>query len=148
MEDKFGELMRLVPAYVDTYEGCDAVGASMRRYTLVGPAAEEDEGDEEIDEEEQERRVQEYLAREEARIEQDLEEKMRLGEEKRKMAEAGLLEDGEKARQLSKAEKAELNKTRKERSGARWRKTGSKSHKPVREDEDKALKGMPGNKKK
>lgn len=148
VEAKFGELLRLVPAYVDSYVGCDALGASMRRYTLVGPAAEEDSEEEEIDEEEQERRVQEYLAREEARLEKEIEDKVRSDEEKRTMAEQGIFELGERARQLSKKEREELNKSAKEKSGNRWRKTGSKSHKPVREEGDKALKGMPGQKKK
>mmetsp|Transcript_57193 Transcript_57193/g.147114 ORF Transcript_57193/g.147114 Transcript_57193/m.147114 type:complete len:266 (-) Transcript_57193:63-860(-) len=149
VEDHFAEMMRLVPAYIDNYEGCDDMGASMRRYTLVGPAApeeEEEEDEEDLTEEEQERRVQEYLAREEARIEAETDAKLAEAEEKRKMAEKGLLEDGEKARTLSKAEKAELAKSRKERSGQRWRKTGSKSHKP--EHDEKALKNMPGHKKK
>lgn len=148
IEAKFGDLLRLVPAYVDHYVGCDDMGASMRRYTLVGPAPEEDEEEEDVDEEEQERRVQEYLEREAARVEAELEAKFEADVERRKLAEQGLHEDGERARQMSKAEKAELNKSRKERSGHRWRKAGSKAHKPVREDGDKALKGMPGQKKK
>merc|ERR1719436_1161307 len=125
------------------------MGASMRRYCFTGPAPEGDEDDEEaIDEEEQERRLQEYAEREAARLEAEIEEKCRLDEEKRMLAEKGIHEDGEKTRQLSKKELAEQNLTRKERSGQRWRKTGSKAHKPVREDGDKSLKGLPGQKKK
>merc|ERR1712087_685857 len=149
VETKFGELLRLVPAYVDSYVGCDALGASMRRYTLTGPAADGDEDDEEevISAEEQERRIEEYYAREAARIEAEVEAKAKEDEEKRKLAEKGVFEDGEKTRQLSKKELAEMNQSRKERSGHRWRKTGSKTHKPVREDGDKSLKGLPGQKK-
>jgi len=150
VEAKFGDLLRLNPEYVDHYFGCDAAGASMRRYTLVGPAPDEEEepDEEDLTPEEQERRLQEYLEREQARIEAEIEEKIAADAEKRRLAEKGIFEDGEKARQLSKAEKAELNKTRKERSGHRWRKTGPKAHKPVREDPEKALKGLPGHKKK
>jgi len=150
VEENFATLLGLVPAYVDSYVGCDAVGASMRRYALVGPAAEEDEEgeEEEIDEEEQERRVAEYMAREEARIEAEIEEKVRSGEMKRAQAEQGVFEEGQKAKQLSKKEFAELHKTRKEKSGHRWRKTASKTHKPVREEGDKSLIGLPGQPKK
>merc|ERR1711974_454672 len=129
--------------------GCDDLGASMRRYTLVGPAPEEEDDDEEdVDEEEQQRRVEEYVEREQARLEAEFEAKCKTDEEKRKMAEQGIYEEGEKARQLSKKERDELNKSRKERSGHRWRKTGPKSHKPVRDENDKSLKGLPGQKKK
>lgn len=150
VETKFGDLLRLVPAYVDSYVGCDALGASMRRYTLVGPAAEEseEEEEEEVDEEEQQRRLEEYMARESARIDAEIEEQAAAAAEKRDQAAKGIYEDGEKAKQLSKAEKAELNKSRKEKSGHRWRKTGSKASKPVREDGDKSLRGLPGQKKK
>lgn len=150
VESKYVDLLSLVRAYVDTYVGCDAMGASMRRYTLVGPAAEEDEEEDEdvVDEEEQQRRIEEYMKQEEARIEAEIEENIRSGETKRQQAEQGIYEDGPKARQLSKKEQAELNKTRKERSGQRWRKTASKTHKPVREDGDKSLIGLPGQPKK
>lgn len=151
IEAKFGDLLRLVPAYVDSYVGCDAMGASMRRYCFTGPAPDggsDDEDDEAVDEEEQQRRIEEYAEREAARIEAEIEEKFKADDEKRKLAEKGIHEDGEKVKQLSKKEQAELNLSRKDRSGARWRKTGSKSHKPVREDGDKALKGLPGQKKK
>jgi len=149
VEAKFGELLRLIPDYVDNYIGCDDLGASMRRYTLVGPKADGDDDDEEedIDEEEQEKRRLEYIEREQARLDAELEAKYKEDEEKRKLAEQGFFEDGAKTRQLSKKELAEANPTRKERSGQRWRKTGAKAHKPVRED-DKALKGLPGQKKK
>mmetsp|Transcript_41763 Transcript_41763/g.87173 ORF Transcript_41763/g.87173 Transcript_41763/m.87173 type:complete len:264 (-) Transcript_41763:7-798(-) len=136
VEEKFGDLLKLVPSYVDSYIGCDAMGASMRRYVHSGPAPPDEDDDEEetLDEEEQERRVQAYLEREQARIEAEVSEKVATAEEKRKMAEKGIYEDGEKTRQLSKKEKDELNKSRKERSGHRWRKTGSKAHKPVVEE--------------
>jgi len=150
VEAKFGDLLRLNPAYVDSYVGCDAMGASMRRYCFTGPAPDggESDDDEAIDEEEQERRLAEYAEREAARIEAEIEAKFQADEEKRKMAEKGIHEDGEKTRQLSKKELAEQNMSRKDRSGQRWRKTGSKSHKPVREEGDKSLKGMPGQRKK
>jgi len=136
VETEFGKLLRLNPEYVDTYEGCDAMGATQRRYTLVGPAAEEDEDEEEdeVDEEEQEKRVQEYIAREQARLEADIEAKYANDEERKTQALSGINVDGEKAKQLSKKEKAEMNLSRKEKSGHRWRKTGSKSHKPVKEE--------------
>eukprot|EP00927_Polykrikos_kofoidii_P056683 TRINITY_DN50768_c0_g1_i1.p1 TRINITY_DN50768_c0_g1~~TRINITY_DN50768_c0_g1_i1.p1 ORF type:complete len:296 (+),score=99.42 TRINITY_DN50768_c0_g1_i1:101-889(+) len=138
VEEKFGDLLRLVPSYVDSYIGCDDMGASMRRYTLIGPAVEEEEDEEEAeDDEDEEERVREYIERERARIEAEIEEKYQEDEEKRRLAKEGIFVDGEKAKILSKAEKAELNKTRKERSGVRWRKTGAKAHKPEKSEEDK-----------
>lgn len=137
VEEHFAELLRSVPSYIDCYVGCDDMGASMRRYTLVGPAApeeEEEEDEEELEEDEQQRRIQEYIEREQARIEAEIEDKVRQDEERRKLAQLGIYEEGSKARQLSKKELAELNKTRKERSGHRWRKTAPRAHKPATEE--------------
>jgi len=142
IEEQFGDLLRLCPQFVDSYVGCDFAGASMKRYVLVEPKGEEDAAEEEPeeDEEELERAHEAWLEAERARIEAEFQDKSELGLERRRQAEQGLLENGEKAKQLSKAEKAELNKSRKEKSGHRWRKTGAKSNKPV-VDEDAKAKG-------
>lgn len=139
VESNFSQLLSLVPAYVDNYVGCDAQGASMRRYVLVGPAAEEDEEeDEEPDEDEEEARIQAYLEREQARIEAEIEDRVKRDEEAKRLAQQGIFELGEKVKQMSKKEQAELNKSRKERSGHRWRKTASKASKPTVDEADKS----------
>lgn len=143
VEGHFAELLRIIPEYVEMYEGCDDMGASMRRYTLVGPAPNEEEevgdgvDDDGIDDEENQARMEEYLERERLRIEEAVEEKYKLSEERRKCAEAGIFESGEKVKQMSKKELAETHKSRKERSGHRWRKEASKSHKPVLDEDQK-----------
>eukprot|EP00747_Dinoflagellata_sp_TGD_P189150 gnl/TRDRNA2_/TRDRNA2_49113_c0_seq1.p1 gnl/TRDRNA2_/TRDRNA2_49113_c0~~gnl/TRDRNA2_/TRDRNA2_49113_c0_seq1.p1 ORF type:complete len:261 (-),score=78.47 gnl/TRDRNA2_/TRDRNA2_49113_c0_seq1:104-886(-) len=132
LESKFVDMCRLKPEYITCYEGVDNEGASCRRYTITAPPGEEDEevAEEEIDEEEQQRRMEEYIAREQARIEAELDAKDAEAAEKRRLAEQGVFEDGPKAMQLSKKAMAELNPSRKEKSGHRWRKTPSKTHKP------------------
>jgi len=145
IEEKFPDILRLEASVIDNYVGCDDMGASMRRYTIVRPAGEAeevefDEGEDDFDEEEQERRLDEYIARESARIEAAFGEKEREAELRKKMADDGIFMDGEKPKQLSKKERAEQNMTRKEKSGHRWRKTPSKTSKPVKEEKKDAKK--------
>lgn len=136
VETKYGDLLRLVPSQVESYIGCDDTGASMRRYVVVEPAEEGDDDDEDIiDPEEQARRVAEYVAREEKRLQDEYEAQEAEAALKKKMALDGIEVDGPKTRQLSKKEREELNPSRKDKSGHRWRKTASKSHKPTKEEE-------------
>lgn len=133
VEGKYGDLLRLVPSQVESYIGCDEMGASMRRYVVAEPAdeAEEEEDAEDIiDEEEQQRRVAEYVEREAKRLEDQYAAQEAEAAFKKKMALEGVEVDGPKSRQLSKKELAELNPSRKEKSGHRWRKTAAKAHKP------------------
>lgn len=142
IEAKFGEFLRLLPEVIDSYEGCDDQGATMRRYTLINTdAACEYEEEEVISEEEQARRAQAYIEEESARLMAVAEARDKEAAEKRKLAEDGLGEF--KPVQLSKKEKAEMNLSRKEKSGHRWRKTGSKSakHTLTEEQEKKKKKG-------
>jgi len=41
MESQFVDFLRLVPECVETYMGCDAKGATMRRYAIIEPKNEE-----------------------------------------------------------------------------------------------------------
>jgi len=142
VEAKFADLLMLCPEHMQSYIGCDYTGASMRRYVLVQPReeAEEEEEEEEVDEEEEERRRAEWVERESARIEKLYAEQDADATKKRQQAEAGIFEDGEKVKQMTKAEKAEANKSRKEKSGHRWRKTPAKTNKPTKEEEKAAKK--------
>lgn len=70
LEAKFSSLLTLVPELIETYEGCDETGASMRRHTIVeeavvaaagvagvGDGGAESEEDDGLDEEERARRA-------------------------------------------------------------------------------------------
>jgi superfamily II DNA/RNA helicase len=135
VEANFSKLLLLDPACVGPYDGCDENGASMRRYALAAPAApvEEEEEEEDVDSEEEERNAQEEMARRIAELLADTEDsgggrrKLTQEEIDRKKKEAE--EMGERARTLSKAERAELNKSRKERAGHRQAKTGPSGRK-------------------
>jgi len=137
----FATLLQLDPECLHPYEGCDENDCSMRRYAIGPPAvqaAEEEEDDsEEESEEEDDAEAEAMRERLEALLlEVDGapggyggEERKKLSpeeiERKRKEAE----ELGEKCRILSKKERSEMNKSRKEKAGHRLAKTGSKSRK-------------------
>lgn len=128
-------MLSLDPECVGPYEGVDENGATMRRYAIGAPAAPvETESEEEIDSEEEERYAQEEMARRIAVLMAEAEDEGKSGNKKlspeeieRRKAEA--LEMGEKAKMLSKTERAELNKTRKEKAGKRQAKTGQANRK-------------------
>lgn len=137
VEANFAKLLLLDPDCVCPYDGCDENDASMRRYAINVPAAVVDEPEEEEGEEDSEddevyaqaemaRRIQELLASTDA-VDARGGKKMSQEEIDRKKKEAE--EMGEKAKLLSKAEKAELNKTRKEKAGHRTAKTGASAKK-------------------
>jgi len=132
VEANFVKLLNLDPACVGAYEGCDDSGASMRRYAIGAPAAPVEEQEEESEEESEEEddEAAQALAAKVAALLAGADEidastgrkKLTPEEIERKKAEAA--EMGDKAKQLSKAERAEQNKSRKEKSGQRQAKTG------------------------
>merc|ERR1712228_130240 len=134
VEANFSKLLLLDPACFSMYDGCDENGASMRRYAIGAPvAAAEEDSEEEVDSEEEERYAQEELQR---RIAELLASTEDGGNDKKKLSEAEIerrkqeaMEMGEKAKTLSKKEREELNKTRKEKAGHRMAKTGASHRK-------------------
>jgi len=136
VEANFTKLLLLNPDCVGPYDGCDENGASMRRYAINAPAApvEVQEEEEEEDSEDDEEYAQAEMQRRIAELLLDTEpngsggsKKLSQEEIDRRKKEAE--EMGERARTLSKAERAELNKTRKERAGHRQAKTGASAKK-------------------
>jgi len=131
VETNFSKLLLLDAACVGTYEGVDDMGATMRRYAIGAPAAPAEE-ESESDSEEDEAYAQEEMARQIAELMAMTtvtsgSKKLTPEQIEEKKAEAA--EMGEKAKLLSKAERADLNKTRKEKSGHRTAKTGAASKK-------------------
>lgn len=133
VETSFSKLLLLDPACVGSYEGVDDMGATMRRYAIGAPAAPVEEVSEsESDSEEDEAFAQAEIARQIAELMAATTStggSKKLTPEQIEAKKAEALEMGEKAKQLSKAERAELNKTRKEKSGHRTAKTGAASKK-------------------
>ncbi|CAK9000605.1 Hypothetical protein SCF082_LOCUS6569 [Durusdinium trenchii] len=136
----FAKLLMLDAECLHPYEGCDENDCTMRRYAIGPPAvqAAEEEDDEDSEEEEASEEeddaeaiaMQERLAALLLEVEHhggDGRKKLSPEEIEQKKKEAEEL--GDKFRQLSKKERSEINKTRKERAGQRLAKTGSKSRK-------------------
>ena len=132
IEKNYVKILRLVPKAIDTYEGCDSTGGTMRRYNIppAETGIEEAEG-EEITEEEQAERLRVAAALLQKQVEKEeaeAAEREREAEKKKQMALDGCGEF--KPVQLSKKAMAELNPTRKEKAGHRWRDTAPKASKP------------------
>mmetsp|Transcript_2268 Transcript_2268/g.4742 ORF Transcript_2268/g.4742 Transcript_2268/m.4742 type:complete len:278 (-) Transcript_2268:127-960(-) len=135
VEAKYVDLLTLDPACVQAYEGCDENDVSMRRYAIGAPPPEPEEADEESEEEDDDEAEEEReaelakIAALLAEVEAGTSGKNKLSPEEieRKRQEAE--EMGTKVKMLSKKEREELNKSRKERAGHRQAKTGQKNHK-------------------
>mmetsp|Transcript_40150 Transcript_40150/g.92276 ORF Transcript_40150/g.92276 Transcript_40150/m.92276 type:complete len:278 (-) Transcript_40150:32-865(-) len=135
VEAKFVELLTLDAECLQAYEGCDENDVSMRRFALVAPAPPQEEQDEEgsdEDDDDDEGLDEDELARialllEEAEAGMSGKNKLTPEEVEEKRREAE--EMGGKQKMLSKKEREELNKSRKERAGHRMAKTGQKAHK-------------------
>lgn len=134
VEANFVKLLLLDPECVGEYEGCNDDGASMRRYAIgapVVPVSEDEESSEESEEDDE--AAQEELARKIAELLADDgsgdngKKKLSPEEIERRKKEAA--EMGEKAVMLSKKDRDELNKSRKEKSGHRTAKTGQANKK-------------------
>jgi len=130
VETNFVKMLTLDPACLGPYEGCDESGATMRRYAIGAPAAPvEEEEEEEEDSEEEEAYAQQVMQERIAALlaEADANDsggRKKLTEEEIAERKRAAEEMGERAKTLSKAERAELNKTRKEKAGHRMAKTG------------------------
>lgn len=131
VETNFAKMLTLDPACVGAYEGCDEMGATMRRWAIGAPSAPVEEEEEETDSEEEEAYAQQVMQERIAALmaEANATGSKKLSEEEIERRKAEAAEMGEKAVMLSKAERAELNKTRKEKSGKRTAKTGAASTK-------------------
>lgn len=128
VEKQYVKLLTLDNACLHPYEGTDENDCSIKRYAIGPPPEPVEEESEEEEEEDEEEAAQAELA---FRIQQLLLEcdggnqnKKKLSEEEIEAKKAEAAEMGEKGRTLSKKEKEELNKSRKERSGHRMAKTG------------------------
>jgi len=132
VEEKFVELLRLVPDCVDAYMGCDEMGGTVRRVQLVETETGIEADGEEISPEELAERVERQLQLLEKQADEEaaaLAEKEAEADLKRQQAIDGVL-DAPVRVQLSKKALAELNPTRKEAAGQRMRKQGAKASKP------------------
>lgn len=134
VEANFVKMLSLDPECISHYQGVDENGATVRRYAILAPPEPAEEEEEETDSEEEDAYAQEEMSQRIAALlaecdNEDTSGKKKLSEAEieRKKAEAS--EMGEKSKMLSKAEKAELNKTRKEKSGTRTAKTGAANKK-------------------
>merc|ERR1719272_1374734 len=160
-EQKYSMLLGMVPACIDVYEGCNAAGATCRRYTLVDAETDDDGADDgaaaapaaaaaaaaaaavaELDPKEQARRdaivAKKRREREDAALAK-ARDKEADALQKRAMAECGLAEF--KHVQLSKKEQEERSKSK---QGVRTAKTGARrkaydgpGSKIAREEEEK-----------
>lgn len=136
VEANFAKLLCLEPECIGRYEGCDENGATSWRYAIAPPREPvESESEEEVDSEEEERYAQEQIQQRIAQLLAEVEGggggsgSKKLSPEEIEARKAEAAEMGEKAQQLTKAERAEMNKTRKEKAGKRQAKTGAKSSK-------------------
>jgi len=135
VETNFSKMLLLDSACVGAYEGVDDMGATMRRYAIGPPAAAvESEEEEELDSDEEEALAQEEMQRRIAELMAEAEAadaggKKRLSPEEIEARKKEAGEMGEKAKCLTKEEKAAMNKTRKEKSGTRQAKTGQANKK-------------------
>lgn len=136
----FAKLLMLDAECVHPYEGCDENDCSMRRYAIGPPAApalEEEEEESEEDSEDEEDAETEAMRERLAALLHEVEHHGGYGGEERKKLTPEEIEQkkreaeelGEKCRILSKKERGELNKTRKEKAGHRLAKTGQKNRK-------------------
>lgn len=133
VEANYAKMLSLDPACIGRYEGCDENGGTCWRYAIGPPAAEVEEEEEESDSDADEAYAQQVM---QDRINALLAEcgpdsggKKKLSEEEIERRKAEAAEMGEKAKVLSKEERAALNKTRKEKSGKRTAKTGAANKK-------------------
>lgn len=143
VEAKYTSLISLVPECIEMYEGCDANGATMRRYTVQEPVVteeapqgsggEEDDGEAEdeddIDEAEKARRqavMDKKRAEKEAKLEAAARKKEADAIKKRLDAENGLAEH----RHVQKSKKEmEAEWDAKHKQGQRMSKTGPRRKK-------------------
>lgn len=134
VETNFSKMLMLDPECVGAYEGCDEMGATMRRYAIGQPAEPvEEESESEDGSEDDEAAAQAAYAAKLAELlsmaEAEDSSKKKLSPEEIERRKEEAAEMGEKAKMLSKKERDELNKSRKEKSGHRTAKTGAASKK-------------------
>ena len=137
-EGAYADLIGTDPAYVDTYEGCDDEGMTIRRYSIQEPPPEpvdvgdedDDEDDDSSDEEAGDTSLDteaDRLARIRIKAEEEAERLYR--EERRKEAEEARQRGDEPIRMNGKKEQEEARKQKEAKKGSRMRKEGNKHNK-------------------
>lgn len=129
-DSRFLQLIQLMPACLEAYDGVSASGITMRKFALVFPAeAKEDEVKEETEEERIKREEAAAYWEQKAieRAQEEEEARERDAAEKRREHELGLALP--KAKQLSQKERDEAYEAKHHTQGQRLRKTGPKKTK-------------------
>lgn len=148
VEGAYEELLNLEPSLVECYEGCDDNGMTIRRYAIAEPPPPPSpkDSDEESEDEESD---DEALAAATSGLSVDQERELRIKmkaeaeadrvwrEQQRAEHEALGDERSRQPQKLSKKEMDKMAEEKKKNKGARLSKTGSKAHKPVRDDKEK-----------
>jgi len=129
-DSRFIQLIQLMPACLEAYDGVSSSGITMRKFALVYPAAKREEAEEEETEEERQKREEaaaywEEKAREKAEAEEAAKEREAL--EKRREHELGLALP--KPKVLSQKERDGAYEAKHHTQGQRLRKTASKKTK-------------------
>eukprot|EP00041_Stephanoeca_diplocostata_P028916 m.837610 g.837610 ORF g.837610 m.837610 type:complete len:284 (-) comp23461_c0_seq22:3112-3963(-) len=142
VENSFSALLCSVPDLIESYEGCDDTGASMRRYTIVEEAGESESSEEDkddtdaedndgaddgLDPEERERRAKVIAAKraaKEAAAREAEKERQALAHRRRQEAEEGIVTEARPA-QISKKEREAAYEAKK-KQGVRMAKTGQR----------------------
>mmetsp|Transcript_1610 Transcript_1610/g.3676 ORF Transcript_1610/g.3676 Transcript_1610/m.3676 type:complete len:277 (-) Transcript_1610:94-924(-) len=129
VEANYVKLLMLDAECVHVYEYCDENDMTMKRYAIAPPAPppgeeEDDESEEESDDYEEDEETLRRMAALLAEVEDSNSGRKKLTPEEIERKKQEAAEMGEKARQLTKEERAAMNKTRKEKAGHRLAKTG------------------------
>lgn len=129
-DSRFIQLIQLMPACLEAYDGVSSSGITMRKFALVFPAEKQEVEEQEETEEEKQKREEaaaywEEKAREKAEAEEEAKEREAL--ERRREHELGL--SLPKPKQLSQKERNEAYEAKHHTQGQRLRKTASKKTK-------------------
>jgi len=136
-ESSFTDLCQLEPSFIETYEGCNDEGMTIRRYAIAEPPptpSESEEDGEEESEEDMEARLAKMQLNEEEERQQRIEMKAkaeadRLWREQRRAEAEALGEDAPKGPIGKKEQQRLLDEKRQRKQGTRWRKEGAKANK-------------------
>jgi len=131
VEFSFIDLIKLEPACLEQYEGCDDEGRTIRRFMIVEPppppGSEEEEESEEDEEDDSEEEGPELSPEEERELVRQMELLDRKWREERR-AEAAANKDNDTVKMSRKEQEAALAE-KKARAGSRLRKTGARCKK-------------------
>ena len=140
-ESQFVDLLTLDPTFIDSYEGVNEEGMTVRRYTIAEPPPEEEESSDDSDDDSDDEEEEDIDARvgkmslsadEERAMRIKLkaeEEADRIWREQRRAEHEALGEDAGGFKPPSKKEKAAQKEEKDKKSGSRLRKAGAKHNK-------------------